>query len=67
MIENIFDIDQKTYGSRNIQINEANKKFQRHKREYESIENDSDDEVTLKPGDQSKSKSKSVRHSNAKR
>jgi hypothetical protein len=33
MIENIFDIDQNTEGSRRTQINEANKKLRRHKRE----------------------------------
>jgi hypothetical protein len=72
-MEKNFDIDQNTFGSRRIQINDAKRKFNKLKREYESRENDNGEEFVSigtkrleiddeGDEDQSNNKSKSVRH-----
>lgn len=72
-MEKNFDIDQNTLGSRRMQINDAKRKFNKLKREYESRENDNGEEfvsigtkrLEIEDGgdeDQSNNKSKSVRH-----
>ena len=76
-MEKSFEIDQKTFGSRIRQINEAKKKFNKLKREYESRENEREEEfvvdvtkrlaiAVVSGGDQSNSKSRSVRQREAK-
>ncbi len=44
-MEKNFEIDQKTFDSRRIHINDAKKKFNKLKREQKSIGNDNEEEL----------------------